>query len=86
MPIMGTPEPRLEQPVCEFSRIGLSATPIRSMPARTEVPIFQRMEGNHWGEINDGLLGATVVYSIAVDENSTVYATTPSGIFKLGAK
>ena len=42
--------------------------------------------GQTWGEINDGLLGATVVYSIAVDENSTVYATTPSGIFKLGVK
>ena len=42
--------------------------------------------GTHWGEINDGLLGETVVYSIAVDENSMVYATTPNGRFKLGAK
>ena len=42
--------------------------------------------GQAWGPIDNGLLGATVVYSIAVDENSNVYATTPSGIFKLEAK
>ena len=39
--------------------------------------------GETWGEINDGLLGATVVYSIVVDKDSNVYAATPYGIFKL---
>ena len=39
--------------------------------------------GASWGEINEGLLGATVVYSIVVDSQSNVYAATPYGIFKL---
>jgi photosystem II stability/assembly factor-like uncharacterized protein len=39
--------------------------------------------GEHWGEISDGLLGATVVYSIVVDPQSNVYAATPYGIFRL---
>ena len=39
--------------------------------------------GTMWGQVNDGLLGATVVYSIAVDSESNVYAATPYGIFKL---
>jgi photosystem II stability/assembly factor-like uncharacterized protein len=39
--------------------------------------------GQTWGQVNDGLLGATVVYSIAVDKASNVYAATPYGIFKL---
>jgi len=39
--------------------------------------------GQTWGVINDGLLGATVVYSIVVDKDSNVYAATPYGIFKL---
>ncbi len=39
--------------------------------------------GLTWGQINDGLLGATVVYSIVVDVDSNVYAATPYGIFKL---
>jgi photosystem II stability/assembly factor-like uncharacterized protein len=42
--------------------------------------------GQTWGEINDGLLGATVVYSIVVDKDSNVYAATPYGIFKLEGK
>ena len=43
-------------------------------------------DGASWHEINDGLLGATVVYSIAVDKDSNVYAATPYGIFKLESK
>jgi photosystem II stability/assembly factor-like uncharacterized protein len=39
--------------------------------------------GQTWNQINDGLLGATVVYSIVVDKDSNVYAATPYGIFKL---
>jgi len=42
--------------------------------------------GIAWNQINDGLLGATVVYSIAVDKDSNVYAATPYGIFKLENK
>jgi tetratricopeptide (TPR) repeat protein len=42
--------------------------------------------GQTWGQINDGLLGATVVYSIAVDKDSNVYAATPYGIFKLESR
>ena len=42
--------------------------------------------GQTWGQVNDGLLGATVVYSIAVDKDSNVYAATPYGVFKLEDK
>jgi len=42
--------------------------------------------GQTWGLVNDGLLGATVVYSIAVDKDSNVYAATPYGVFKLENK
>jgi photosystem II stability/assembly factor-like uncharacterized protein len=42
--------------------------------------------GQTWHQINDGLLGATVVYSIVVDNDSNVYAATPYGIFKLESK
>jgi len=42
--------------------------------------------GQTWGQVNDGLLGATVVYSIVVDKDSNVYAATPYGIFKLESK
>ncbi len=42
--------------------------------------------GQTWGQINDGLLGATVVYSIVVDKEGNVYAATPYGIFKLEGK
>jgi photosystem II stability/assembly factor-like uncharacterized protein len=42
--------------------------------------------GATWGQVNDGLLGATVVYSIAVDKESNVYAATPYGVFKLEGK
>ena len=43
-------------------------------------------DGVSWHEINNGLLGATVVYSIAIDQESNVYAATPYGIFKLEGK
>ena len=41
--------------------------------------------GASWGPINDGLLGALVIYSIVVDPQSNVYAATPYGVFKLQA-
>jgi len=42
--------------------------------------------GATWGQVNYGLAGSPIVYSIAVDSESNVYATTPYGIFKLGQK
>jgi photosystem II stability/assembly factor-like uncharacterized protein len=42
--------------------------------------------GQTWDEINTGLLGATVVYSIGVNSESIVYAATPYGIFVLEGK
>jgi photosystem II stability/assembly factor-like uncharacterized protein len=39
--------------------------------------------GATWGQINDGLIGSDIVYSIAVDSESNVYAATPYGVFKL---
>jgi photosystem II stability/assembly factor-like uncharacterized protein len=42
--------------------------------------------GEDWNQINEGLLGALVVYSIVVDKDSNVYAATPYGIFKLEGK
>ncbi len=42
--------------------------------------------GQTWSQINDGLLGATVVYSIVVDKDGNVCAATPYGIFKLEGK
>ena len=42
--------------------------------------------GKTWGQINDGLLGAAVVYSIVVDKDGNVFAATPYGIFNLESK
>jgi photosystem II stability/assembly factor-like uncharacterized protein/tetratricopeptide (TPR) repeat protein len=42
--------------------------------------------GDHWGPVNDGLLGGLVIYSIVVDPQGTVYAATPLGIFTLEAQ
>jgi photosystem II stability/assembly factor-like uncharacterized protein len=39
--------------------------------------------GRYWQEINDGLLGATVIYSLAADAQGRIYAATPYGIFSL---
>ncbi|MBI5951695.1 MAG: hypothetical protein HY865_08555, partial [Chloroflexi bacterium] len=39
--------------------------------------------GATWGQVNDGLVGSDIVYSIAVDGESNVYAATPYGVFKL---
>lgn len=42
--------------------------------------------GESWNQINDGLLGATVVYSIVVNKDGNVYAATPYGVFILKPK
>jgi tetratricopeptide (TPR) repeat protein/photosystem II stability/assembly factor-like uncharacterized protein len=40
-------------------------------------------DGEHWGEISNGLLGVTVVYSIFVDAQGNVFSGTPYGIFQM---
>ncbi len=42
--------------------------------------------GKTWGQVNDGLTIPTVVYSIAVDKDGNVYASTPYGIYQLASK
>jgi photosystem II stability/assembly factor-like uncharacterized protein len=42
--------------------------------------------GQTWGQANDGLLGAVVVYSIALDKDGNIYAATPYGVFKLESR
>jgi photosystem II stability/assembly factor-like uncharacterized protein len=55
--------------------------------AGTDGGAYLSFDGSQtWGQVNDGLLGATVVYSIAVDKESNVYAATPYGIFILEKK
>jgi hypothetical protein len=39
--------------------------------------------GLTWAQINDGLVGGQLVYSIATDQDGGVFAATPDGIFKL---
>jgi photosystem II stability/assembly factor-like uncharacterized protein len=39
--------------------------------------------GKSWSVINDGLLGANIIYSMVVDSQGNVFASTPYGIFKL---
>ncbi len=52
--------------------------------AGTDIGAYVSIDsGRTWNQINSGLLGATVVYSIIVDKDSNVYAATPYGIFKL---
>ena len=42
--------------------------------------------GKSWAKINDGLLGANIIYSIVVDSQGNAFASTPYGIFKLENK
>jgi ligand-binding sensor domain-containing protein len=42
--------------------------------------------GKSWNQINDGLLDSSVVYSIAVDKDGNVYASTPNSIYQLDSK
>jgi photosystem II stability/assembly factor-like uncharacterized protein len=42
--------------------------------------------GKSWAKINDGLLGANIIYSIVVDSEGKVIASTPYGIFRLEEK
>jgi ligand-binding sensor domain-containing protein len=42
--------------------------------------------GESWNQINDGLTDSLVVYSIAVDKDGNVYASTPYGIYQLDSR
>jgi photosystem II stability/assembly factor-like uncharacterized protein len=42
--------------------------------------------GQTWSQINDGLTGSLVIYSIVVDSRSNVFAATPFGIYQLEHK
>ena len=48
--------------------------------------LFSYDSGGYGAPINEGLLGNLVVYSIAINPQSGVYAATPFGIFKLETK
>jgi photosystem II stability/assembly factor-like uncharacterized protein len=55
----------------------------------TDSGVYVSYDGGHnWGKVNDGLLGALVIYSLTINPNNPddVYATTPYGIFKLENK
>jgi tetratricopeptide (TPR) repeat protein/photosystem II stability/assembly factor-like uncharacterized protein len=79
-----------------FVREGLETDHVNSVVVNPENPnivlvgtdagVYISYDGAYyWGQVNDGLLGATVIYSIAIDpfNPDNVYATTPYGIFKL---
>jgi hypothetical protein len=60
---------------------------IDTLYAGTDSGVYISFDGGlTWDVINDGLLGATVVYSIVVDKDSNVYASTPYGLFILERK
>jgi hypothetical protein len=39
--------------------------------------------GYNWSQVNNGLLGTNIVYSIVVDKGGQAYASTPSGVYRL---
>ena len=52
--------------------------------AGTDLGVYVSYDlGETWGAINEGLPGASPVYSIVVDKDSNVYAATPYGIYQL---
>jgi hypothetical protein len=78
---------------------GLDARHINSVAINPEIPEYIYVGtdagvyisydvGDNWGKVNDGLLGALVIYSVSVDPNNpdNVYVSTPYGIFKLESK
>lgn len=78
---------------------GLDARHINSVALNPEVPeiVYAGTDagvyisydaGDNWGVVNDGLLGALMIYSVAVDPANpdNVYVSTPYGIFKLESK
>ena len=74
-------------PNTSMNSIAFDPNSASTIYAGTDTGAFISFDGGKtWNQINDGLLGATVVYSIVVDKDSNVYAATPYGIFKLEGK
>jgi photosystem II stability/assembly factor-like uncharacterized protein len=64
--------------------ISIDPTAPQTIYAATDGGAYVSFDGGtSWGLINDGLLGANVVYSIVVDKDGQAYASTPYGIFQL---
>jgi len=81
----------------KYSNVGLESLFVNSLVINPNHPeiIYAGTEGGafisqnggqEWREINDGFLGANLVFSLAIDSQSNVYASTPYGIFKLEEK
>ena len=82
-----TTEPFATVPNTSMNSIAFDPNQADTLYAGTDSGAYVSFDGGqNWGQINDGLLGATVVYSIVVDKDSNVYAATPYGIFKLEGK
>mgnify|MGYP001769275189 CR=1 FL=1 len=71
-------------PTARLNSIAFDPNNTGTIFAGTDAGVYISFDGAQtWGQLYDGLLGATVVYSIAVDKDSNVYAATPYGVFKL---
>ncbi|MBV5323435.1 hypothetical protein JZU51_01545, partial [bacterium] len=82
-----TTEPFAKPPTARLNSIVFDPNNSGTIYAGTDSGAYISFDaGNTWNQINDGLLGATVVYSIAVDKDGNVYAATPYGVFKLESK
>jgi tetratricopeptide (TPR) repeat protein/photosystem II stability/assembly factor-like uncharacterized protein len=72
-----------------FNSVALNPDNPDIVYAGTDAGVFISYNaGDTWGKVNDGLLGALVIYSVSVDPNNpdNVYVSTPYGIFKLESK
>ncbi|NOH02492.1 MAG: hypothetical protein HND47_11325 [Chloroflexi bacterium] len=82
-----TTEPFAAAPNRSMNSIAFDPNNATTVYAGTDSGAYVSFDGGKtWNEINEGLLGATVVYSLVVDKDSNVYAATPYGIFKLEGK
>jgi photosystem II stability/assembly factor-like uncharacterized protein len=81
----------------KYSNVGLESLFVNSLvidPNHPEIiyagteggAFISQNGGQEWREINGGLLGANLVFSLAIDSQSNVYASTPYGIFILEEK
>jgi photosystem II stability/assembly factor-like uncharacterized protein len=68
------------------SIVSLSSEPYQVVAGTDGGAFISLDEGNHWGNISEGLLGADVVYSLVTDTDGNVFASTPYGVFRLVGK
>ena len=67
--------------------LALDPSNTNTIYAGTDCGVYVSFNGGEtWGQVNDGLLDTTVVYSIAVDKEGNVYASTPYGVYQLAVK